>query len=109
MCAWLYICLLSHVQRNKEKIVTGRNREIEEGMRIVQLANREHASGGKSQYSKLIIDTSCKSLTSLKFVIQSAYYDLLPTPANKNVWFISDEKCMFIGEEFNLNHVPISY
>ena len=47
------------------------------------------------------------SITSLKFLVKSVY-DLLPTPANKNVWFGSDEKCLLCGNESNLNHVLAS-
>ena len=41
---------------------------------------------------------------SLKFLIKSVY-DLLPTPANKNRWFGSDEKCTLCGGNGTLNHV----
>ena len=47
------------------------------------------------------------STTSLKFLVK-AVYDLLPTPANKNVWFGLEEKCLLCGEESNLNHILAS-
>ena len=41
---------------------------------------------------------------SLKFLIKSVY-DLLPTPANKNRWFGSNERCLLCGGNGTLNHV----
>ena len=40
----------------------------------------------------------------LSFLIK-AVYDLLPTPANKNKWFNSNEKCALCGQEAPLNHI----
>ena len=34
-----------------------------------------------------------------------AVYDLLPTPANKNRWFDTNEKCLLCGGEGTLNHL----
>ena len=40
----------------------------------------------------------------IRFLIKSVY-DLLPTPANKNIWFKTEEKCMLCGEHSTLNHI----
>ena len=49
-----------------------------------------------------IINTS---EASLRFLIKSVY-DLLPTPANKNVWFRTEEnKCQLCGGHGSLNHI----
>ncbi len=40
----------------------------------------------------------------LRFLIKSVY-DLLPTPANKNKWFNTDEHCLLCGENATLNHI----
>merc|ERR1739842_277467 len=32
-------------------------------------------------------------------------YDVLPTPANKNKWFKTEEKCLLCGMEGTLNHI----
>ena len=42
--------------------------------------------------------------TRISFIIKSVY-DLLPTPANKNRWFKTEEKCKLCGEEGTLNHI----
>ena len=41
---------------------------------------------------------------SLKFLIK-AVHDLLPTPANKNRWFGTEEKCTLCGKDGTLNHI----
>ena len=40
----------------------------------------------------------------LKFLIKSVY-DVLPTPANKNRWFQTEEKCLLCGKEGTLAHI----
>ena len=40
----------------------------------------------------------------LKFIIK-AVYDLLPTSANKNVWYVSEERCQLCGENGTLSHI----
>ena len=50
-------------------------------------------------------DLLTTSEMSLRFLIRSVY-DLLPTPANKNVWFRTDEhRCELCGEVGTLNHI----
>ena len=44
------------------------------------------------------------SEASLSFLIK-AVYDLLPTPANRNKWFGSEERCLLCGQEGTLNHL----
>ena len=41
---------------------------------------------------------------AFKFLVKSVY-DLLPTPANKNTWFGTEEKCTLCGKEATLNHI----
>ena len=40
----------------------------------------------------------------LRFLIKSVY-DVLPTPANKNKWFNTEEKCLLCGKEGTLTHI----
>ena len=40
----------------------------------------------------------------ISFLIKSVY-DLLPTPANKNKWFKTEDKCKLCGEEGTLQHI----
>ena len=40
----------------------------------------------------------------LSFLIK-AVYDLLPTPANKDKWFNTKDKCTLCGQDANLNHI----
>ena len=40
----------------------------------------------------------------LRFLVKSVY-DVLPTPANKNKWFKTEEKCLLCGMEGTLNHI----
>ena len=39
-----------------------------------------------------------------KFLVKSVY-DVLPTPANKNKWFKTEEKCLLCGKEGTLAHI----
>ena len=41
---------------------------------------------------------------SLKFLIK-AVHNLLPTPANKNRWYGTEEKCSLCGKDGTLNHI----
>ena len=45
-----------------------------------------------------------RSETSFKFLVK-AVYDLLPTPANKNIWFGTEEMCKLCGERGTLTHI----
>ncbi|MEL7079400.1 MAG: Ulp1 family isopeptidase, partial [Cyanobacteria bacterium J06582_2] len=45
-----------------------------------------------------------RSETSLKFLVKSVY-DLLPTPANKNKWFGTEESCKLCGENGTMVHI----
>ena len=40
----------------------------------------------------------------ISYLIKSVY-DLLPTPANKNKWFKTEDKCKLCGEEGTLHHI----
>ena len=44
------------------------------------------------------------SAAGLKFLVK-AVHDLLPTPANKNVWFGTEEVCVLCGKHATLNHI----
>ena len=47
----------------------------------------------------------CTSEVSLQFLIKSVY-DLLPTPANKNIWYRTEEnRCSICNGEGTLNHI----
>merc|ERR1712002_870484 len=84
-------------------------REAEEDKRRVKMASlakqgahtRWEVPERKLSHKELI----STSETSLKFLIKSVY-DLLPTPANKCVWFRSEEyKCQLCGGSGTLNHI----
>ena len=101
----------SSTKKGQRAMVTGTIREIEEEKRktkMVQLAKQGACTRwevpAKQLSHKDILENSA---TSLKFLVK-AVYDLLPTPANKNAWFGSEEKCLLCGEESNLNHVLAS-
>ena len=98
-------------EKEQRKMVTGTIREVEEekrNIKMVQLAKQGACTRWEVPVKQLshrdILETST---TSLKFLVKSVY-DLLPTPANKNVWFGLDEKCLLCGNESNLNHVLAS-
>ena len=101
----------SSTKREQRKMVTGTIREMEEekrNIKMVQLAKQGACTRWEVPAKQLshreVLETST---TSLKFLVKSVY-DLLPTPANKNVWFGSEEKCLLCGGESNLNHVLAS-
>ena len=41
----------------------------------------------------------------LKFIIKVVNYDLLPTPANKNVWYGGEERCQLCGKNGTLSDI----
>ena len=97
--------------KEQRKMVTGTIREREEekrNIKMVQLAKQGACTRWEVPVKQLSHkDILESSTTSLKFLVKSVY-DLLPTPANKNIWFGSDEKCLLCGNESNLNHVLAS-
>ena len=101
----------SSTKREQRKLITGTIREMEEekrNIKMVQLVKQGACTRWEVPAKQLshrdLLETST---TSLKFLVKSVY-DLLPTPANKNVWFGSEEKCLLCGGESNLNHILVS-
>lgn len=96
-------------ERERRKLIVQQVREKEEETRrfkIATLSKQAASSRWEVPERKLshreIINTS---EISLQFLIKSVY-DLLPTPANKNVWYRTDEhKCNICNEEGTLNHI----
>ena len=93
----------------KRHLIVDSIREDEEEQRYLRVASlpKQGASlkweipGRKISHRDLLLTSEAK----LQFLVKSVY-DLLPTPANKNVWFKTEEyKCMLCGEHGSLNHL----
>ena len=83
---------------NCRQYMTSRKRHIKKRWQRDSIDNLE-----KQKYLKQneIIKTSGARIS---FLIKSVY-DLLPTPANRNKWFKTEDKCKLCGEEGTLNHI----
>ena len=83
-------------------------REKEEETRMVNMTNLSNQGANlrwEVPQRQLKHNSIIKSSDdSLKFLIK-AVFDLLPTPANKNRWFDTAEKCLLCNEEGTLNHI----
>ena len=98
----------SSTKRTEWEKVAGTIGEMEDEKRnvnMVQLAKQGACTRWEVPASQLGHREVLKTSNArLKFLVKS-FYDLLPTPENKNVWFRSGEKCLLCGGESNLNHV----
>ena len=98
----------SSSKKEKRAMLVREVREIEEETRRIRMTSLSQ-QGASTRWEvperKLtqrdIIQTS---EVSLKFLVKSVY-DLLPTPANKNRWFETDERCRLCGGNGTLNHI----
>ena len=98
----------SSSKKEKRTMVTNTIREAEEDKRrtrIVQLSKQGASTRWQVPERQLshsdILNTSA---AGLKFLVK-AVHDLLPTPANKNVWFGTEEVCVLCGKHATLNHI----
>ena len=95
-------------QKDRRKMVTEEIRKKEEEtrqVRMVGLAKQGASSRWEVPERSISHNDMLKTPdATLKFLVKSVY-DLLPTPANKNTWFGTDEKCPLCGQEATLNHI----
>ena len=95
-------------QRDQRTMITEEIRKKEEEAREVRMIAlaKQGASTRWEVPERNISDSNLikTSDASFKFLVKSVY-DLLPTPANKNTWFGTEEKCVLCGQEGTLNHI----
>ena len=95
-------------KEGKRSMIMSTIRETEEERRRIRMAGLAK-QGASTRWEvperKLthrdIINTS---EANFKFLIKSVY-DLLPTPANKNMWYNTNESCKLCGGAATLNHI----
>ena len=95
-------------RKQRRTMVVETVREAEEDRRKVKMTNlakqgaqtRWEVPAKKLSHREIIN----RSETSFKFLVK-AVYDLLPTPANKNIWFGTEEVCKLCGEIGTLTHI----
>ena len=93
----------------KRKLITQKVRENEEEQRRVKVVGM-WKQGSWMKWPVEVRKISSQDLwrmneASIKFLVKSVY-DLLPTPANKNTWYKTEEnKCVLCGGNATLNHI----
>ena len=95
-------------KKERRTMVIEKVREAEEDRRQVKMTNlakqgaqtRWEVPAKKMSHREIIN----RSETSFKFLVK-AVYDLLPTPANKNIWFGSEESCKLCEGKGTLTHI----
>ena len=95
--------------KEKRKLIVTKVREKEEEARVARIAglSKQSASLSWQVLERKIThkDILNSSDLSLRFLIKSVY-DLLPTPANKNKWFRTEEHCCKVcGGHGSLGHI----
>ena len=94
--------------KGKRKMIVKSVREKEEEDRVANIASLTkqgaHLKWEVPQRRLTQNDLINMPEERIKFLIKSVY-DLLPTPANKNKWFETEEKCLPCGEHSTLNHI----
>ena len=92
----------------RRKLITQKVRENEEEqrrVRVVGMWKQGRWMKWPVEVRKITSQELWKmSEASIKFLVKSTY-DLLPTPANKNTWFKTEEKCVLCGGNATLNHI----
>ena len=92
----------------RRKLITQKVRENEEEqrrVRVVGMWKQGRWMKWPVEVRKITSQELWKmSEASIKFLVKSTY-DLLPTPANKNTWFNTEEKCVLCGGNATLNHI----
>ena len=94
--------------KEKRDMIVKRVRDKEEEGRLVKM------TGFSNQGANLRWEVPQKQIKHndiirsseerLRFLVKSVY-DMLPTPANKNRWFKTEEKCLLCGKEGTLVHI----
>ena len=96
-------------QREKRGLIVKKARQSEEEKRLVKIAglSKQGASLSWEVPQKSLRDRDILTLPEARLTfLMKAVYDLLPTPANKNKWFKTDEfNCRLCGESGTLNHI----
>ena len=91
----------------KRDMIVKTVREKEEESRVVKMTGFPNQGANLRwevpQRQLKHIDIVRASDDRLKFLLKSVY-DVLPTPANKNRWFKSEEKCLLCGLDGTLAH-----
>ena len=94
--------------KDRRDMIVSTVREKEEEQRVIKMTmlskQGAHMKWEVPQRRVKQADLTGMSEEKLKFLIKSVY-DLLPTPANKNKWFESNETCLLCGENGTLNHI----
>ena len=94
--------------KGKRKMIVKSVREKEEEGRVANIASLTkqgaHLKWEVPQRRLTQNDLINMPEERIKFLIKSVY-DLLPTPANKNKWFKTEERCLLCGEHSTLNHI----
>ena len=94
--------------KEKRDLIIKAVREKEEEKRIVNMTalslQGSHLKWEVPQRRIKQEDLTVMPEERLKFLIKSVY-DLLPTPANKQRWFETDESCSLCGGNGSLNHI----
>ena len=92
----------------KRDMIVKTVREKEEESRVVKMTGFPNQGANLRwevpQRQLKHIDIVRASDDRLKFLLKSVY-DVLPTPANKNRWFKSEEKCLLCGLDGTLAHI----
>ena len=94
-------------KERRDMIVTSaRKKEEEQRVINMQSLSKQGAQMRWEVPQRRINQTDLTEMSEerLKFLIKSVY-DLLPTPANKNKWFDTNETCLLCGENGTLNHL----
>ena len=98
----------SSSSKEKRDMIVHEVREKEEESRIVKMTGfpnqganlRWEVPQRQLKHNDIIRATDDR----IRFLIKSVY-DVLPTPANKNKWFKTEEKCLLCGKEGTLAHI----
>ena len=95
--------------REKRSLIVGMVKQEEEERRYLRIASlRKQGVSTKWEVPDRRLthpEILATSESKLQFLIKSVY-DLLPTPANKNVWFKTQEHtCPLCNEKGTLNHI----
>ena len=94
--------------KERRDMIVNSVREKEEEQRVVNMTmlSKQGAQTKWEVPQRRIKQSDLTGMSEdrLKFLIKSVY-DLLPTPANKNKWFNSNETCLLCGENGTLNHI----
>ena len=98
----------SSSSKERRDMIVNTVREKEEEQRVVNMTalskQGAHMKWEVPQRRLKQADLTRMTEEKINFLIKSVY-DLLPTPANKNKWFNTNESCLLCGENGTLNHI----